>query len=112
MLADHHTSRTQGTDGAITVQTVLDHARAPASGVLGTIVGLAILLFSASGVFGELQDSLNVIWEVQPRAALTHRGARSSMPDGCLAVGTAGARGALGSRSRRLQLANRRPSPV
>jgi membrane protein len=35
--------------------------------VLGTIVGIVVLLFGASGVFGELQDSLNTIWEVAPR---------------------------------------------
>ena len=30
------------------------------------IISLVILLFGASGVFAELQDSLNTIWEVQP----------------------------------------------
>lgn len=56
-----------GTDGAKAVESVLANAKTPSSGILGTIVGVAILLFGASGVFGELQDSLNVIWEVQPR---------------------------------------------
>src|SRR5438874_10258278 len=32
-----------------------------------TIVGIVVLLFGASGVFGELQDSLNVLWGVQPK---------------------------------------------
>ena len=36
------------------------------SGVTATILSLIILLFGASGVFAELQDSLNTIWEVQP----------------------------------------------
>jgi len=35
-------------------------------GVVATIVSLIILLFGASGVFAELQDSLNTIWEIQP----------------------------------------------
>ncbi len=32
-----------------------------------TVIGLAVLLVGASGVFGELQDSLNQIWEVSPK---------------------------------------------
>jgi hypothetical protein len=35
--------------------------------VVGTIIGVAVLLFGASGVFGELQDSLDAIWQVKPK---------------------------------------------
>ena len=42
------------------------HAKQPGSGVLGTIAGLVVLFFGASGVFGELQDSLNTIWKFAP----------------------------------------------
>lgn len=56
-----------GLEGAAAVQSVLAHAQAPESGIVGTVVGGGVLLFGASGVFGELQDSLNVIWEVQPK---------------------------------------------
>src|SRR3954470_19404438 len=34
------------------------------SGVVATIISFAVLLFGASGVFAELQDSMNTIWEV------------------------------------------------
>ena len=34
---------------------------------MATVIGLAVLLFGASGVFTELQDALNTIWEVKPR---------------------------------------------
>ncbi|HEX9374386.1 MAG TPA: YihY/virulence factor BrkB family protein [Roseiflexaceae bacterium] len=37
------------------------------SGIVASIIGIITLLFAASGVFGELQDSLNTIWEVQPK---------------------------------------------
>ncbi|MFL5801539.1 MAG: YihY/virulence factor BrkB family protein [Roseiflexaceae bacterium] len=37
------------------------------TGILASIIGVATLLLAASGVFGELQDSLNIIWEVQPK---------------------------------------------
>ncbi len=56
-----------GPEAADSIQTVLANAKAPSSGVIGTIVGVALLIFGASGVFGELQDSLNVVWEVQPK---------------------------------------------
>ena len=35
--------------------------------ILATIVGVVTLLIAATGLFGELQDSLNTIWEVQPK---------------------------------------------
>jgi membrane protein len=34
---------------------------------VATVLGIAVLFFGASGVFGELQDALNTIWKVQPR---------------------------------------------
>lgn len=49
------------------IQTLLSHAKEPEDGVVGSIVGIVVLLFGASGVFGELQSSLNVIWDVAPK---------------------------------------------
>src|SRR6188472_4358723 len=39
------------------------------SGALATTISIVMLLFGASGVFGELQDSLNTIWKVKPKKA-------------------------------------------
>jgi membrane protein len=49
------------------IQTVLSHANAPEEGIFSSIVGVVVLLFGASGVFGELQASLNEIWKVAPK---------------------------------------------
>jgi membrane protein len=49
------------------VETVVAHARKPSSGIVGSIVGIVVLLFGASGVFKELQSALNTIWEVEPK---------------------------------------------
>jgi membrane protein len=49
------------------VETVVEHAKKPEAGVVGSIVGILVLLFGASGVFKELQASLNIIWEVEPK---------------------------------------------
>jgi membrane protein len=38
----------------------------PRGGTLATVVGLVTLLIGATAVFGELQATLNLIWEVQP----------------------------------------------
>jgi membrane protein len=56
-----------GAQGAEMVQTMLAAAYDPAQGLVATIISFVILLFAASGLFGQLQDSLNVIWEVQPK---------------------------------------------
>jgi membrane protein len=49
------------------IEGLVANANNPSSGVLGTIIGTAVLLFGASGVFGELQSALNRIWEVKPK---------------------------------------------
>ncbi len=56
-----------GKANAETIQTILVKISHLKTGLLGTLIGAAALLFGASGVFGELQDSLNVIWKVQKK---------------------------------------------
>jgi membrane protein len=38
----------------------------PQGGTLATVLGLVTLLLGATAVFGELQATLNLVWEVQP----------------------------------------------
>src|SRR5918999_88586 len=38
----------------------------PQGGTLATVLGLVTLLIGATAVFGELQTTMNLIWEVQP----------------------------------------------
>ena len=56
-----------GQQGAEALQSMIQNASKPSHGIVASIVGFAILLFGASGVFGQLQDSLNTIWEVKPK---------------------------------------------
>lgn len=56
-----------GTEGGKVVESMLASASKPSSGVVAAIAGTVTLLFGASGVFGELQDSLNTIWGVEPK---------------------------------------------
>src|SRR5947208_2177023 len=43
------------------VQNIAQKAAQPGKGLLATIIGIALALFGASGVFGQLQDALNTI---------------------------------------------------
>jgi membrane protein len=56
-----------GTSAAETISGVLDNLNKKGHGVMATVVGGVTLLIGATGVFGELQDSLNRIWEVRPK---------------------------------------------
>jgi membrane protein len=56
-----------GSEAGRAVEAIVLNARQPGSGVIGTIVGLAVLLFGASGAFAELQSALNTIWGVAPK---------------------------------------------
>jgi membrane protein len=56
-----------GPEGAQAIKTMLEHASNPGSSVTAIVIGSVVLLFGASGIFAELQDALNTIWEVQPK---------------------------------------------
>jgi membrane protein len=49
------------------VQNIAQQASQPGKGLIATIVGIALALFGASGVFGQLQDALNTIWGVKAK---------------------------------------------
>lgn len=55
-----------GDEGASAVQAMLENANQPAVGTLAGTLGIITLLLGASGVFGQLQDSMNTIWKVAP----------------------------------------------
>jgi membrane protein len=58
-----------GSDGREFVQGMIESASKPTTGLVATVIGAVTLLFGALGVFGELQNSLNTIWEVKPKPA-------------------------------------------
>ncbi|OWY66265.1 ribonuclease BN [cyanobacterium TDX16] len=56
-----------GRDGAKFIETAIEGASKPRAGTIASLISIAVLLFGASGLFAQLQDSLNTIWEVQPK---------------------------------------------
>jgi membrane protein len=56
-----------GQQGASLLRTMINHMQQGNSGIIATVLGVVAVLVGATGVFAALQDSLNTIWEVQPK---------------------------------------------
>jgi len=56
-----------GQAGGEVVDTVLKNNTSLGSSIPAIVIGVVVLLFGASGVFTELQDSLNTVWGVTPK---------------------------------------------
>jgi membrane protein len=59
-----------GLIGEATARTMMEVRQQQQSegGFLSGMIGIGLLLLGASGVFGQLQDAMNTIWEVKPKA--------------------------------------------
>lgn len=55
-----------GRDGAELIATMIGNVGTGGGGVWATVLGLAVLLFGATGVFAQLQRAMNEVWEVEP----------------------------------------------
>jgi membrane protein len=49
------------------VTDIAQDASKPGKGTAATVIGIALALFGATGVFGQLQDALNTIWGVKAK---------------------------------------------
>jgi membrane protein len=54
-----------GLDGAILIETLIRNAAEMRRGRIAAAISVGILIFGATGVFAELKDSLDTIWEVK-----------------------------------------------
>jgi membrane protein len=70
-----------GQEGAETIAGLLEASNKPRTGTLAAIIGFATLLLGAAGVFGQLKDALNTIWEVTPKP---DRGIKGFLQDNVL----------------------------
>ncbi len=56
-----------GEQGGDMIQEMVQNARRPNESLIATVVGVVTLLLGAGGVFGQLKDALNTVWEVEPK---------------------------------------------
>ncbi|HZJ22777.1 MAG TPA: YihY/virulence factor BrkB family protein, partial [Anaerolineales bacterium] len=54
-----------GAEGAAFVSDLISNTGSQTEDIVATIIGIITLLFGALGVFNELHNSLNIIWEVE-----------------------------------------------
>jgi membrane protein len=66
-LLDQIETYTNSPETATLLQTMIHNAGVRETGLLATVLSVALLLWGASGVFGELRNALNNIWDVPPR---------------------------------------------
>jgi membrane protein len=56
-----------GKDAALQIQEMIRNAALSRDTAVATTIGVITLLFGASGVFGEIQDSINRIWGIKAK---------------------------------------------
>jgi membrane protein len=56
-----------GTEGAKGISALLEASNKPREGAMASVLAVITLVFGATGVFAQLQDALNSIWEVKPK---------------------------------------------
>ena len=63
----HQIAEFVGAEAAMQIQQTIRGAALSKSSYFATIVGLVTLLFGATSVFGEIQDSINQIWKLKAK---------------------------------------------
>lgn len=56
-----------GNDAAKQIQDLIKHLQMQGKSTISVVIGVVTLIFGASGVFGEIQESINIIWQVKPK---------------------------------------------
>lgn len=56
-----------GRNSAAQIQSIIENASQSEASTIGTVVGIVVMMFSATTVFVALQDSINAIWGVKAK---------------------------------------------
>jgi membrane protein len=56
-----------GKDAALQIQEMIKNVALSGNNTFATTIGIITLIFGASGVFGEIQDSINLIWGIKAK---------------------------------------------
>lgn len=60
-----------GNDAAVQIQDTIKNIHLTGNNIFATIVSIVVLLIGATGIFGEVQDSLNKIWGLRIKTRKT-----------------------------------------
>lgn len=60
-----------GSDAAVQIQDTIKNIHLTGNNIFATIIGILVLLIGATGIFGEVQDSLNKIWGLRVKTRKT-----------------------------------------
>ncbi len=61
------TDQLVGKEGAEAVKTTLNSPKTQTGGIISTVIGVVTAIIGATGVFAQLQSSLNVVWQVEAK---------------------------------------------
>ena len=56
-----------GNDAAKQIQEMIQHLEMKGKSTISAIIGVITLIIGATSVFGEIQQSINIIWQVKPK---------------------------------------------
>ncbi|WP_177765447.1 YihY/virulence factor BrkB family protein [Flavobacterium sp. I3-2] len=60
-------NRMVGNQASSQIQEIINNSKLTKTSIIETIIGVITLLFSASGMFGEIQSSINDIWKIKAK---------------------------------------------
>jgi membrane protein len=69
-----------GPEAASLIESIIENVGRPGRGIAAQIIGVAVLLVGASGVFYELHASLNTVWGVERRSTGITGTVKSRLP--------------------------------
>jgi membrane protein len=56
-----------GSDAALQIQEIIKKSQHANKSFIGTVVGTVVLVIGATGIFTEIQDSINYIWSLRAK---------------------------------------------
>lgn len=62
----HQISGLVGSDAALQIQNIIVSTKKSSHGKMGGLIGSVVLIVGASGVFSEIQSSINFLWSIPP----------------------------------------------
>jgi membrane protein len=74
-------------ESAQVLALAIRHGPGTSTGLVSSLIGVATLILTASGVFGEMEDALNVIWRAPRKGSVLRRLVRGRLISLALVIG-------------------------